>query len=135
MSESYFISIVIGELVNIVRLESEQGISMFEVVRKEVLPIATYQVCTPHDGITMDDRRRASTMVIELRLYDPHTSLVTRFVTNGQEPLHQGTGVVNSVVRERKKKKYLRNVQPTHSGLCWVLLRKDAVPASHFVTP
>ena len=46
MSESYFISRVIRELVDVVRLESEQGISMFEVVRKEVLPIATYQVST-----------------------------------------------------------------------------------------
>ena len=42
MLEGYFISIVIRKLVNVVRLESEQGISMFEVVRKEVLPIATY---------------------------------------------------------------------------------------------
>lgn len=84
-------------------------------------------MCIANSSIDVHYRSDSLSIIIDLRLYYPHSCIFAWMVTDWYEPLYKRTRVHFPIVLEREKQANASNIQAAKARESSVLLKKDTI--------
>ncbi len=97
-----------------------------KVFRKKCRAKDRKEVGTSNNAINMN-YRKAVTITLEFRTYNPHTSFIIWFTPNWNKPMYKCTWVMLVMKKKQKEQKYPPNKHPTHPWEFCISLNKHSI--------
>ena len=84
---------IVSIFVHIVTSESIEAVRKGDLQRYKIRSIYRNKMCTPHDGVNVDDSAKMTSVIAEIRFNDPHSGVFIGCITDIRIPLNEDTRV------------------------------------------
>ena len=123
-----FKCVVVYEFINIKEAERIKWIVHSQwTINESCSTVCRHEMCSPINGINMDNCKKTGTVALNVGLNHPHSSIFVTFVANERVPLDESTWVYGILVDKGKKKENSTDVQSVKRIILWAVANEGTV--------